>query len=50
MKKYIAPALTVVETELENLILTSETDPKFNVSAEKSAGQTNWLDAWNSLL
>ena len=50
MKKYTRPELTAVEISLCDVILTSAETPAFNIEADKSAGQGNWLDAWNSLL
>ena len=50
MKKYTRPELTAVEISLCDVILTSAETPAFNIEADKTAGQGNWLEAWNSLL
>ena len=50
MKNYTKPELKAIELSLCDVILTSEEALAFSIEADKTAGQGNWLDAWNSLL
>ncbi|MBQ7661647.1 MAG: hypothetical protein IJS44_06285 [Clostridia bacterium] len=50
MKHYEKPTLAPLSISLSDLILTSAEAPAFNIDADKTAGQANWLAAWNELL
>ena len=50
MKQYEKPTLAPLSVALCDLILTSAETPEFSIDADKTAGQANWLAAWNELL